>query len=309
MKPFIVCVLTAFLLAACSKDKGKAADYDPAIAIAAVQILSSDDFKGREAGRESGRRSADEIVRLIGNYSKFEPEQMDFTFSPKRENENRMGRNIILTIPGQKKDGPVLVVTAHYDHLGEVGPEIFNGADDNASGIGGLFALMQSFERKKPKNTVVLAWLDAEEFELAGAKAFLKNYKPLKGRSMVNLNLDMIARSQKGELYMAGGYHTPALIPLVKKAAKNSPVILKLGHDTPQDGNNDWTTQSDHSVFHTAGVPFVYLGVEDHEHYHKSTDSFETLPIAFYENVLDLVVRIARNLDSNLKTLAKPAKA
>jgi len=304
-------VVTVILISGCSETQQDDDAGNPInIAVAAAQILSSDYFKGREAGREGGQRAADEIVRLIGNYSNFEPVRMNFAFSPERENENRVGTNIILTIPGKtKKSKSVLVATAHYDHLGEVGLDIFNGADDNASGVGGLFAIMQQFERKRPANTVVLVFLDAEEFKLQGAKAFVRDYKPLKDKNLVNLNLDMIAQSQKGELYMAGAHHTPALKPIVKKAVKGIGLTLKFGHDRPEDGDNDWTSESDHGVFHAAGIPFVYLGVEDHEHYHKATDSFETLPIEFYKKSLKAAVSIARALDKNLAKIAWSAPA
>lgn len=272
-----------------------------------MQILSSDDFKGREAGKDSGKRAASEIERLIGNYSTLTPERQNFTFSTARENENRIGTNIILTIPGRKDDGPILVVTAHYDHLGEVGLEIFNGADDNASGAAALLAVMQTLAYKRPQNTVMLVWLDAEEHGLKGAQAFVENYAPIKGRPLVNLNLDMIAQSQTGELYMAGSSYTPALKPLMQAAAKDTGLTLRFGHDRAEDGEQDWTYLSDHSLFHRAGVPFVYLGVEDHEHYHKSTDSFETLPIEFYESSLKMVVNTVRVLDKNLDDLAKRA--
>ena len=52
---------------------------------------------------------------------------------------------------------------------------------------------------------------------------------------------------------------------------------LRLGHDVPVYGSEDWTNQSDHYNFYLAKVPFIYLGVGDHEDYHKPTDTFERL--------------------------------
>ncbi len=300
------------VLPACGNNAKKAEreESDINISVAAVQILSSDDFGGREAGTEYGRRAGDEIIRLIGNFSEFEADRQAFNFTVEREDEARNGTNIIVTIPGRKKDkagtGPVLVATAHYDHLGTRGLDIYNGADDNASGVGGLFKLMRNFKDTPPKHTVMLVWLDAEEYDLQGAQAFVRDYAPIAGRPLVNLNLDMIAQSQNGELYMAGSYHTPSLKPLVQKAAKGSGVTVKFGNDRPQDGENDWTNQSDHGVFHNAGVPFVYFGVEDHDHYHAPTDEFDTLPIEFYRESLKVVVKTARALDAALPKLARP---
>ncbi|MBU4568532.1 MAG: M28 family peptidase, partial [Alphaproteobacteria bacterium] len=65
-------------------------------------------------------------------------------------------------------------------------------------------------------------------------------------------------------------------------------------------GVNDWTTQSDHALFHELGMPFLYLGVEDHPDYHKPTDDFSVIPLDFYVRAADTATSIVRAADANL---------
>ena len=75
------------------------------------------------------------------------------------------------------------------------------------------------------------------------------------------------------------------------------PVVLRLGHDIPGTGSDDWTHASDHGPFHDAGIPFLYFGVEDHPHYHQPTDTYETIPPAFFAGAVRTVRRVLEQLD------------
>lgn len=285
--------------------------YNEQATIDAMRILSADDMQGREAGTQGGAMAAEYILTVNADFMKQYQggvSEFDRTTDP---NNPIKGKNIGLLFMGLQKDmsAPLLVITAHYDHLGVMGDDIYNGADDNASGSAALFAIAQSFHANPPTHNVAIVWLDAEEKGLSGARDFLESTSYFEGAPALNLNLDMIAQNQDGELYMAGAYHMPALGPLMAKAAKGTGVTLKFGHDRPEDGDGDWTLLSDHGVFHQAGFPFVYLGVEDHEHYHKPTDTFETIPLEFYKQSLKTVVNAAHILDDNLSALARPAKS
>jgi len=283
--------------------------YDEAATLEAMKVLSADDMEGRAAGSVGGRKAAQYIITQNESLMRAHNGLTAPFTREVKDGPPVSGKNIGMMFLGEARDmkAPTLFITAHYDHLGTHEGEIFNGADDNASGAAALFAIAQSFEAAPPKHNVAILWLDAEEEVLSGAKAFIEQAGYFDGAPAVNLNLDMISQSQKGELYMAGAYHTPALGPLMAQAAHGTGLTLKFGHDRPELGYNDWTFQSDHGVFHVAGVPFAYFGVEDHQHYHKATDTFETIPIEFYKQSLKTVVNAAHILDDNLTQLAKPA--
>lgn len=186
------------------------------------------------------------------------------------------------------KTDSVILLTAHYDHLGIRDSLIYNGADDNASGTAGLLAMMDYFSQKQPNHTVVFAALDAEEGGLNGAVA-LANDSSFMERVVLNINMDMIAQNEENELYAVGTYHFPEFKPVLEKV-ETGDINLLFGHDRPEDGNQDWTYASDHGAFFRKGVPFIYFGVEDHEHYHQPTDEFETVPQEFYKNSVQVIL-------------------
>ena len=119
---------------------------------------------------------------------------------------------------------------------------------------------------------------------------------PPAGRIALDLNFDMVSRSAARELYVAGPGRWPALKPLLEAPAARASITVKFGHDTG-GGHDDWTQQSDHGPFHTAGIPFVYLGVEDHADYHKPTDTADKIDPRFLGGVAAFVLDAVGALD------------
>jgi Zn-dependent M28 family amino/carboxypeptidase len=197
------------------------------------------------------------------------------------------------------KDRGAMIVTAHYDHLGVRDGAIYRGADDNASGVAALIALARQCQQAPWTHDTVFVSFDAEEMGLRGAQAFVSSPPIPRERMAVNLNLDMVARGDKGELYIAGTRHTPSLRKVLEPVAAGASIRVLFGHDSG-GGRDDWTTQSDHGAFHRAGIPFLYFGVEDHPDYHRPTDTPEKIDAKFLfestRTVLDAVTAVDRSL-------------
>lgn len=210
------------------------------------------------------------------------------------------GENIVGLAPGRDPEGDVIVLTAHYDHVGVRAGQIFNGADDNASGAAALLEIGRQLAAAPLEHTVVLALLDAEEVGSWGARAFFEDPPVAPERIALNVNLDMVARTG-GVLWASGAYHTPALRPVLEDVAASAPLTLRLGHDRPgSPDEDDWTSSSDHKTFHEAGIPFVYFGVEDHEDYHRTTDDFERVDPGEYAAAVRTILIAMRALDAAL---------
>lgn len=271
-----------------------------------VDVLASDALEGRASGTP-GNEAARGFIRKRFEEIGLRPWlssgwEHPVTLLP-REGvpEPVPGANLIAWVPGETPGtGPVILITAHYDHLGIVDGEIYNGADDNASGCGALVALAEYFAVHKPKHDLLFAALDGEEIGFLGAFALLRDPALPIDRVALNINMDMVSRSDAGELYVSGTYHTPALAALITEVAKTAPVSLLMGHDRPEDGQQDWTTQSDHAVFHAAGIPFLYFGVEDHAGYHKPTDDFSAITPDFFVRAADTLVSVVLAADAQL---------
>jgi Zn-dependent M28 family amino/carboxypeptidase len=210
------------------------------------------------------------------------------------------GENLVGTLPGGDPDGNVIVLTAHYDHVGIRNGVIYNGADDNASGAAAVLEIARQLSEAPLMHPVVVALLDAEEVGSWGARALLDSPPVPIERIALNVNLDMVARTD-GVLWAAGAYHSPGLRPVLEEVAARAPSTLRLGHDragAPE--GDDWTGSSDHSAFHEAGIPFVYFGVEDHEDYHRPTDDVERVDPAELVASVRTILMALRALDHAL---------
>jgi len=226
--------------------------------------------------------------------------RQEFTIKNKVAPQPYLGVNFVGRIIGRKSDRHI-VVTAHYDHVGIKDGAIYNGADDNASGTAALFAIASYFKSHQPEHTIIFVALDAEELGLLGSRHFVANLPVKKESIALNVNMDMISRSDKGELYAAGTFHYTKLRSPLKAVQKKARVKLLLGHDDPKLGSGDWTFQSDHAAFHGEKIPFIYFGVEDHKDYHKPTDDFENINPPFYVGAVETIIGFITIVDKSLQ--------
>jgi len=258
-----------------------------------IKTLSSKEFGGRKPGTDGHNKAQTYITSRFSalQLKGFNPDYIH-TFPLSKSS---IGHNIIGYIPGKRKEA--IVISAHYDHLGERQGRLYPGADDNASGVAALLAIAAYFSNHQPEHTLVFAAFDAEEMGLRGARAFVEDPRLSLVTIILNINLDMVSRDVKNELYASGTYHYPHLLPLI--CSSNPHITLKTGHDLPGSGRDDWTTQSDHAAFHERDIPFIYFGVEDHPDYHSPNDIFENIqPEFFYQavlTILDVSIKIDRN--------------
>lgn len=282
---------------------------DPIRLLEDIRVLSADSLEGRAVGSAGGARARHYVqaaFRERGLQSFGEGYEHAFAYAA-GEGGDVHGVNVVGYVPGMVVPKTYVVVTAHYDHLGIRNGEIFNGADDNASGVAGLIALADYFRRHPPRHTFIVAALDAEEEGLRGARAFVEQSPVALDRIVLNVNLDMVSRSASDELFVAGTAHTPALKPVLNDVARRSKLHVRFGHDGASSGGEDWTQSSDHGAFHNAGIPFLYFGVEDHPDYHRPTDDFGNIDPAFFIRAVETIVDAVAELDTRLEELFPPS--
>lgn len=289
-----------FLFGQVSKSTPKSKMFDATQLLSDLQTLSSDEMEGRSADLPSMQKARDYVEKRLkesgakpfgGSY------KQSFDFTVKGPDRALKGINFIGEIKGKKTD-KFIVVTAHYDHDGIVEGEIYNGTDDNASGTAALFSIADYFRKHKPDHSIIFAAFDAEEKGQFGSKYFVQNLPVKKESILLNVNLDMVARGDKGELYVAGLFHYPQFKTILETIQKKGKVKILFGHDDPKLGPGvDWTTASDHMSFHREKIPFIYFGVEDHPDYHKPTDDFEKVPQEFYVKAVETVIETIKKVD------------
>jgi len=261
-----------------------------------LKLLSADDMEGRKTGSEGNKKARTYIIDQLrkNGIDPFVPGyEQSFTITQTAGTIN--GVNILGVVPGKKKE--TIVISAHYDHLGIRNNSIYNGADDNASGTAALLAIVQYFKKHSPKHRLIVAFFDAEEMGLRGSAHFVNNLDIQKENIFLNINLDMVSRSEKNELYACGGFSYPDVKKKIQNVKTTKGLKLIFGHDDPALGHHDWTNQSDQYSFHKKKIPFVYFGVEDHPDYHHATDDFEKVNTTFFARSVETILSCIQALD------------
>ena len=215
----------------------------PAVRVDAAQIfhdvetLAADDMEGRLAGSPGGEKARAYVLRRLkeaGVAPLSEGFERPFTFASRTQGE-RKGANLVGVIRGSRDPDRYIVLTAHYDHIGVRNGQVFNGADDNASGVAALLAVAAHFSKTKPEHSLLIAALDAEEAGLQGARALMRDPPVPVSAMIVDVNMDMVGRDPNNKLFATGVYHYPFLKPYLEKSAQ-PPVVLAFGHDVPGAG-------------------------------------------------------------------------
>ncbi len=214
----------------------------------------------------------------------------DFIVNLAREDKVISGNNVIGYVQGKTKPEEFIVVSAHFDHVGRKGDEIFNGADDNGSGTVALFELARAFqqsvlEANRPERSVVFIWLTAEEKGLLGSKYYVDNpLFPLEN-AVANINIDMIGRradsyesTNEDYLFVIGsdrlskGLHNS----IINMNEKYGLLTLDLKYNDAKDPNM-YYFRSDHYNFAKKGIPSVFYFNGTHADYHKGTDTVDKI--------------------------------
>jgi hypothetical protein len=192
----------------------------------------------------------------------------------------------------------VLIVSAHYDHVGVGGGRIYNGADDNGSGTTGLLGIAEALSAYGPmKRSVLLLWVSGEEKGLLGSRAWTQRpWLPEGCRPVANINIDMIGRNAPDELLITptkSGSVAKEYNALVRMAEAAGP---KEGFRSFKSADEYWR-RSDHMNFaDNLGLPVTFLFADVHEDYHKPTDDPFKIDYDKMSRIARLVVRVLDGL-------------
>lgn len=196
---------------------------------------------------------------------------------------NYTSQNVIGKITGTTYPDSILVFSAHYDHLGKMGNDVyFPGANDNASGVAMLLNLAEHYSKNAPKKTIVFMAFGAEESGLVGSKYFTENPTfPLQHINFL-INLDLMGTGVDGIQVVNGSVFQSQFDKLVE--------INEQEHYLPQIKIRGKAANSDHYWFSEKGVPafFIYTlgGITA---YHDVYDISKTLPLTEFEDCFRLI--------------------
>jgi hypothetical protein len=216
--------------------------------------------------------------------------------------------NVLATIPGTDLADEIVVLGAHYDHIGTeafgvlcrdpVGADdpddsICNGADDNASGTAMVLAVARAMAAAgyRPRRSLVFAHFAGEELGLHGSRALLDvppSAPPFaRGRIVAMVNLDMVGRLRERGLEIGAVSTSEAWIPLIDRIR---PPQLRVQYTPTVD------SRSDHANFHRAGVPVLFFFTGLHEDYHRTSDESDRIDGEGMATIGALVLELVRLL-------------
>lgn len=271
---------------------------------ATINFLASDELQGREAGFHGSRVTSEYIVSLL-QWMGVSP-LADSYFQPfdayrkERQKKGRLEvhpdsiaklkqevhqkltmRNVLGMIPG-KNTKEYVIVGAHFDHLGIDpvldGDQIYNGADDNASGVSAVLQIARAFlaSGQQPERNVIVAFWDGEEKGLLGSKYFVQTC-PFLSQIKGYLNFDMIGRNNKPQQPKQVVYFYTAAHPGFGDWLKED--IRKYGLQLEPD-YRAWENPiggSDNGSFAKVGIPIIWYHTDGHPDYHQPSDHADRL--------------------------------
>jgi len=288
-----------------------------------VTTLASDTMEGRKTGEEGQKKAASyirdfymshQIKPAKGTYNYFQKVPSDFmqrAFSP-RLNDSE---NVIAIIRGREFPDEYLVLSAHYDHVGMANGEIYNGADDNASGTSGLLEIARVFQAAQtegygPKRSIIFLHCTGEEYGLHGSR-YYTNYPlyPLE-QTQANLNVDMIGRiddkhqNTPNYLYLIGADRINKQLHKLSEATNKefTNLILDYTYNDPKDPKMLYY-RSDHYNFARQQIPVIFYFNGMHSDYHQPTDTVDKIAFDNMTNRVKLIFATLWQLANNEQPL------
>jgi Zn-dependent M28 family amino/carboxypeptidase len=200
-----------------------------------------------------------------------------------------VSENVLAYIEGTDKRDELIVVTAHYDHIGVEGGEVFNGADDDGSGTVALLGIAKAFAEARanghgPRRSVLVMPVSGEEKGLLGSRYYSDHpVFPIES-TVANLNIDMIGRTDSAHaggapyVYVIGSDRLSSELHTVNEEANTNYTKLDLDYTfNAEDDPNKFYYRSDHYNFARKGVPAIFYFSGVHEDYHQPTDTVEKI--------------------------------
>ena len=262
-----------------------------------LTVIASDKMEGRNTGTEGQKRAG---KYMINHYKKnnisFPKGAKDYyqaipaEYLNKKYNDGlKDSENIWAFIEGSEKPEEIVVVSAHYDHIGIEDGKVFNGADDDGSGTVALMEIAQAFQQAKneghgPKRSILILHVTGEEHGLHGSRFYSENPLFPLSNTVADVNIDMIGRRDEFHkesndyVYLIGSDYLSTDLYNVCEDVNKKFINTKLDYKfNDKKDKNRFYYRSDHYNFAKNGIPSVFLFNGVHDDYHKETDEVDKI--------------------------------
>lgn len=280
-----------------------------------LYTIASDEMEGRDTGSPGQKKAGEYIVKFykdlditfpkkLGSYYQKVPS----SFMKKRGGGNLPdSENILAFIEGIEKPEEIIVVSAHYDHIGTRNGVVYNGADDDGSGTVAVMQIAKAFQSAKkkgkgPKRSVLFLHVTGEEHGLFGSSYYSENPVFPLSNTIADLNIDMIGRDDaanrgKNYVYVIGSEMLSSELKIINEAANKKTHNLELNYkyDDPNDPDRLYY-RSDHYNFAKHGIPVAFYFDGIHEDYHQPTDDVEKIDFNLLQKRTQMIFTTAWEL-------------
>jgi len=271
-------------------------DYLKAISIESLRtnltVIASDEMQGRDTGSEGQKKAGRYIIDFYKKHGISYPKGADgyyqhipAAFLNAQYNENLPdSENIWAFIEGTEKPNEIVVISAHYDHVGIRNGEVYNGADDDGSGTVAIMEIAAAFQKAKdeghgPKRSILIIHMTGEEHGLHGSRYYSENPLFPIANTIADVNIDMIGRrddfhkASNNYVYVIGSdYLSSDLYNICEDVNKQNHFLTIDYKYNDKNDPNRFYYRSDHYNFAKNGIPSVFLFNGTHADYHKATD-------------------------------------
>lgn len=280
-----------------------------------LYVIASDEMEGRDTGSPGQKKAGEYIIQFYKDLGVSYPKKLASYYQkvPSSYMNKRGGgnlpdsENILAFIEGSEKSEEIIVISAHYDHVGTKNGEVYNGADDDGSGTVAIMQIAKAFQNAKnkgngPKRSILFLHVTGEEHGLFGSSYYSDNPVFPLANTVADLNIDMIGRDDaenrgKNYVYVIGSEMLSSELKIINEAAnkKTNNLELNYKYDDPKDPDRLYY-RSDHYNFAKHGIPVAFFFDGIHEDYHKPTDDVEKIDFSLLQKRTQLVFATAWEL-------------
>ena len=294
------------------KSEKKKATIDSVTVKKHLYTLASDDMEGRRTGTPGIEKAAkyieNEFKRIgLTTFDTLKDYRQTFNFTHRRTKKEITTSNIIGVLEGKSRKDEIVIISAHYDHLGIRKKEgqldsIYNGANDDASGVTGVLTLAEYFKAKgNNERTILFVAFTGEEMGLIGSTHFGKGIDASK--FVAGINLEMIGKTPSFGPNTAWltGFERSDFGKIVQKNLEGSGYAL---HPDPYEKFNLFF-RSDNASLARLGVPshtFSTSPIDTDKDYHKASDEAETLNMTVVTQTIKAVAKGTETIISGVDT-------
>lgn len=302
----ILCLLMISTTFSCTSQMATVAPTNPTKYISSITskdlkkhltVVASDEMEGRETGSAGQKKAGNYLINQYKSLGISFPkgandyyQKIPAAFLSAKSRETLPdSENIWAFIEGSEKPEEIIVISAHYDHIGLQNGQVYNGADDDGSGTVAILEIAEAFklaikEGYKPKRSILFMHMTGEEHGLLGSDYYSKNPLFPMTNTVTNINIDMIGRHDEFHtdssdyVYLIGSDYLSTDLYTVCEDVNKKYINLKLDYKfNDRNDPNRFYYRSDHYNFAKNGVPSVFLFTGVHEDYHQASDEIDKI--------------------------------